>query len=297
MPLFSVIIPTCDRHALLKQALGSVWAQTFTDYEVIVVDDGSTDGTWEELQTLGSRVRSLHQQNAGPGAARNLGAQHATGDYLAFLDSDDLWFPWTLNLFAKLISLHEEPSILSTKAMQFTSVSELSNICETPLEAEAFTDYFASYRLGYFVGAGMAVLKRKEFLQIGGFTDRRINGEDHDLILRLGTEDGFIQITSPVALGCRQHPGSATTKVRDTFEGCLHLVAQERAGVYPGGQSRAGERRQILSRHLRPASLDCLRHGLRAESWRLYHATFPWHVQFGRWKYLIGFPLKVLISA
>jgi glycosyltransferase involved in cell wall biosynthesis len=94
--LFSVIIPTYNRAALLCTALDSVFAQTFTDYEVIVVDDGSTDGTAAMVASYGGRVRYFQQQNKGPGAARNLGAQHATGEYLAFLDSDDLWFPWTL---------------------------------------------------------------------------------------------------------------------------------------------------------------------------------------------------------
>jgi len=217
MPLFSIIIPTYNRRELLLQALASVWMQTFTDYEVLVVDDGSTDGTWEELQALGSRVCALHQQNAGPGAARNLGAQHATGDYLALLDSDDLWFPWTLNFFTELIRCHEGPSVLSAKVMEFTDVSDLARVCQTPVKAKAFADYFMSHQSGFFVGAGMAVLKREAFLRVGGFTDQRINAEDHDLILRLGTATGFIQVISPVTLGWRRHPGSATTRVRDTL--------------------------------------------------------------------------------
>src|SRR5207247_273540 len=180
VPLFSVIIPTYDRRELLRQTLASLWAQTLTDYEVIVVDDGSTDGTWEELQALGSRVRALRQQNAGPGAARNLGAKHARGDYLAFLDSDDVWFPWTLDFFTELIRRHAVSSVLSAKLMEFTCRSELASVCESPVKAEAFSDYFASHRAGYFVGAGMAVLKREGFVQVGGFTDRRINAEDHD---------------------------------------------------------------------------------------------------------------------
>ena len=295
MPLFSVVIPTYNRLELQQQTLASVWAQTFTDYELIVVDDGSTDGTWEELQALGSGVRALHQKNAGPGAARNLGARHATGDYLAFLDSDDLWFPWTLKAFAEVIHSHTAPSILSTKLMEFAEVSELASVRETPVKVEAFTDYFAANKAGYFVGAGMAVLKRDGFVRSGGFTTRRHNAEDHDLILRLGTAAGFVQITSPVMLGWRRHLGSATTNVRCTLEGCLHLLKQELAGSYPGGRSRSGDRRRILTRHLRPASLDCVRHGLRAEAWQLYRAMFPWHLRQGRWKYLVGFPIRALL--
>lgn len=294
MPLFSVVIPTYNRVELQREALASVLAQTCSDYELIVVDDGSTDRTWEELQSLGSRVRALHQENAGPGVARNLGAQCATGDYLAFLDSDDVWFPWTLTVLRGVIEDAAAPSIVSTKFMEFTGPADLASVRNAPVRTKMFSDYFASHEAGYFVGAGTAVLKRERFLGIGGFTAQRANAEDHDLILRLGTVPGFVQITSPVMLGWRRHLGSATWNVRDTFEGCLHLAAQERNGTYPGGKSRMNHRREILTRHLRSASLECLRRGYRAEAWRLYGVSLPWHVRLRRWKYLVGFPIQAL---
>ena len=99
-PRFSVVIPTHNRLDFLKQALSSVWTQTFTDYEVVVVDDGSTDGTRDWLAAQGKRIRAIRQPNRGPGAARNFGAREAQGNYVALLDSDDLWFPWTLDVFS-----------------------------------------------------------------------------------------------------------------------------------------------------------------------------------------------------
>ena len=83
--LFSVIIPTFNRRRLLQCALESVLQQTLTDYEVLVVDDGSTDETKEYLATLGDRVRVFTQSNQDPGAARNLGIKHANARYAAFL--------------------------------------------------------------------------------------------------------------------------------------------------------------------------------------------------------------------
>src|SRR5262245_47305484 len=91
MPLFSVVIPSFNRVALLATTLKSVFAQRFTDFEIIVVDDGSTDATMDYLESLEHRVKVFGQQNQGPGAARNRGARHSGGAYLAFLDSDDLW--------------------------------------------------------------------------------------------------------------------------------------------------------------------------------------------------------------
>lgn len=294
--LFSVIIPTYNRAHLLPGTLESVWRQTFTDYEVIVVDDGSTDGTLEYLSLFDGRVRVVSQENEGPGPARNLGARHARSEYLAFLDSDDLWFPWTLTCFAELIWRHDRPAILGAKLVEFSAEPELATAEKTELEADVFDDYFASHRLHYFVGAGMSVLRRKEFLKAGGYTNRQINAEDHDLILRIGTARGFVQITSPVTLGWRRHTGTATTNLHRSVDGALYLVEQERRGAYPGGPARARARRDIITIHTRPVTLSCLQQGLRTEAWVLYRATFAWNAALGRAKYLAGFPMLAAIS-
>ncbi|HWC58680.1 MAG TPA: glycosyltransferase family A protein, partial [Verrucomicrobiae bacterium] len=119
MSLFSVVIPTFNRATLLHEALDSIFAQTFTDYEVIVVDDGSSDETLQMLANYGNRIRVFQQKNQGPGAARNLGAQHATGEYLAFLDSDDQWFPWTLEAYHEILLRHQFPSFVVGKPLRF----------------------------------------------------------------------------------------------------------------------------------------------------------------------------------
>src|SRR5262249_22901776 len=124
-PKFSVIIPAYNRLNFLQQALNSVWTQIFTDYEVVVVDDGSADGTWDWLVAQGKRIRAIRQPNRGPGAARNRGAREAQGDYVALLDCDDLWFPWTLDVFAWAIQNHGYPTILAGKWFEFVDVAEL----------------------------------------------------------------------------------------------------------------------------------------------------------------------------
>src|SRR5689334_6850738 len=94
-PLVSVVIPAFNRAFILPEALDSVLAQTWKDFEVLVVDDGSTDNTEEVLEPYVARhgVRFLRQANQGPAAARNRGIEAARGKYVAFLDSDDLWLP------------------------------------------------------------------------------------------------------------------------------------------------------------------------------------------------------------
>lgn len=91
--MISVVIPTFNRAGLLRHALDSVLTQTFRDVEIIVVDDGSTDDTRGVVRSYGQRVRYIYQDNQGRGAARNTGVLAAQGDYIAFLDSDDIWYP------------------------------------------------------------------------------------------------------------------------------------------------------------------------------------------------------------
>jgi GT2 family glycosyltransferase len=294
--LFSVVIATHNRAALLVHTLESVRAQRFREFELIIVDNGSTDGTANFVRGIDGRVQLISQANLGPGGGRNSGARQARGDYLAFLDDDDWWFPWTLGCFAELIKQHNGPAILGARLTEFSDETQLAAVTETPVQADVFTDFFASNRSSYFVGAGMSVLRREEFLKTGGYTDKPINAEDHDLILRMGDARGYVQVTSPITLGWRRHAASATTNFSRTVAGNLYLVEQERRGAYPGGTARARERRRILTRHVRPATFDCLQAGLWSEAWKLYRALFRWHVALGRWKYLAGFPVKALIG-
>ena len=137
----STIIPVYNRVHLIDRTLASIINQ---DIEIIVVNDGSTDGTAECLAKYGDRIIVLHQKNKGPGAARNLGIAQATGDYILFLDSDDLWFDWSLDIFRQAILQYGYPAFLAGTAAEFTNQSEISNIKSSPIETEFFADYYAS---------------------------------------------------------------------------------------------------------------------------------------------------------
>src|SRR5689334_17679721 len=111
-PLVSVVIPAFNRAFILPEALDSVLAQTWKDFEILVVDDGSTDDSETALRPYVERfgVRFLRQANQGPAAARNRGIEAARGKYVAFLDSDDLWLP--IKLSAQIPRMEAHPDVV-----------------------------------------------------------------------------------------------------------------------------------------------------------------------------------------
>ncbi|RBP45315.1 glycosyl transferase family 2 [Roseimicrobium gellanilyticum] len=296
--LFSVIIPTYNREQYLRDTLASVLQQTFNDFEIIVVDDGSTDGTVAYLSSLKGKLTLIQQSNAGPGAARNLGMQHATGEYLAFLDSDDLWFPWTLETYAEVIRTASKPAFIAGKPLLFRSEAELAQASAQPTTILQFRDYLATNHEWRWLGASAFVVRRDAALGCGGFAQKNMNAEDADLALKLGTAPGFVQVGGPATLAYREHAANITMVLEKTLTGLWYIINTENAGGYPGGAERARERWRIISYHVRPILLTCLQTGdKRAEAWRMYRATLRWHLATSRWKFLLGFPLKAVRSA
>ena len=289
---FSVIIPTYNRRVLLRQALASVWAQTYANYEVIVVDDGSTDGTWDDLVAQGSRVRSVRQENAGPGAARNLGVQHAAGEYLAFLDSDDLWFPWTLATYARCLSENQNASLICGRGIFFDS-GPPSNSCSGPVECQFHSCLFNPLGGQEFAFPTPAVaFQRSAFLDLGGFRNLFI-AEDMDLWLRSGCLSGCIRVTSPVLCAERRHVTRTTSDLARTLEGLSFVLDEELAGIYPGGERFKRVREDRIARAFRSVSIACVRHQRWTDAWNLYCKTLRMNYRLKRWRYLAGFPLMV----
>lgn len=290
MAEFSVIIPTFNRLAYLKDCLASVKTQSCPPAEIIVVDDGSSDGSVEWLRVAHPDVRLIEQENAGPGAARNRGAAEARGEYLAFLDSDDVWFPWTLATFASLIEQNDYPSLLFGRFVDFVDQRELTSIAFEEPVGTAYPDFLSSHAEGHFCGAGMMVVKRRVFQQIGGFVEDRLNAEDHDLALTLGTQSGFVQICTPVTVGHRCHAGSEMTDLGKTLRGLERLVIKENSGQYPGGPERRHARRSIIAKHVRSAVVAAAKAGRRIDAAPLYFSTFGWNLRLGRVSYLAAAP-------
>ncbi|MDY6945264.1 MAG: glycosyltransferase family A protein [Pseudomonadota bacterium] len=119
-PLVSVIIPTYNRAALLREAVESALQQTYSPIEVVVVDDGSTDDTGAVMQEFGERIRYSRRPNGGVNAARNVGIKQAKGQFLAFLDSDDLWEPYKIELQVALLKKFADAAFTFSNFFIFT---------------------------------------------------------------------------------------------------------------------------------------------------------------------------------
>ena len=106
---FSVLLPVYNRENYVRQAVDSVLNQTFRDFELLVIDDGSTDRSVEILKSYGSKLKLIQQRNQGPEIARNTAAPFAQGEYLVYLDSDDFFLPFALETFDKVIRATDSP--------------------------------------------------------------------------------------------------------------------------------------------------------------------------------------------
>ena len=121
MPRVSVIIPTYNREKYIAETINSVLDQTFSDYEIIVVDDGSADNTERLIrEQFADEVIYLSKPNGGPASARNMGMRVAKGEYIAFLDSDDLWLPEKLAIQTRFMDAHPEIGLTYSWALTKT---------------------------------------------------------------------------------------------------------------------------------------------------------------------------------
>ena len=195
MPHVSVVIPVFNSARLIPSALGSVFAQTFRDFEVIVVDDGSDDRAElvDALAKWNGRIRYIRQANGGPARARNTGMAHATGELIAFLDADDEWQPEKLAKQVQYFREYPETGLLHTAVIGVPA----SGTAQTGPPRQAFCDLFHTR---FFVNTLTVMAPKRVLNEAGGFDERReIHIEDWDLWLRIAARHPMGYIAEPLA--------------------------------------------------------------------------------------------------
>lgn len=183
-PTVSIVICAYNAAPFLRETLESVFAQTYQDYEIIVVNDGSTDHTDQVITPYLNRLTYLKQPNSGPGAARNTAFRHARGRYVALLDSDDQWLPHYLATMLARLQAEPEIDVLYPNAILFGASQWegkfFQDVC--PSSEPVTLEKFLTRECNVFISA---VFKREILDQVGWFDESLRGSEDFDLWLRM----------------------------------------------------------------------------------------------------------------
>ncbi len=281
-PLISVVIPTFNRARQVQAALRSVLAQTYSECEVIIVDDGSKDGTGQALQALisqegcnGARVRYFFGPNQGQSAARNLGIEQACGELVAFLDSDDIWLPekleWQLRALEqfkdKCSACITDARLVDNLGMDTSAFRKSGR----PYEETLGIDFGAArslvkYRDPYWIST--LLVSTETVRQLGGFDNQLGYAEDHDFFFRLSLVTPFCYVNKPLSLLDRsKSPDGSNCRPWDEVEVRLR------------GSQIMFEKWLKLDSKLQPDVLKEVTHGLR----HVYSAWTNWYLEHERY--------------
>lgn len=196
-PAVSVIIPTYNRGWILREAVDSVLNQDFTDFELIVVDDGSTDDTGEILAAYGRSVIVLRQPNQGVSAARNRGIAEARAQLVALLDSDDLWLPQKLSRQVDFFKINPEALICQTEETWVRNGVRVN----PKKRHRKFSGMIFEASLALCLVSPSAVMMRRELFDRVGLFDQRLPAcEDYDLWLRVSCRYPVYLIDEPLII-------------------------------------------------------------------------------------------------
>ena len=212
--MFSIVIPYYNKSAYIVRCIDSILNQTFTDYEVILVDDGSTDNGIDLIsKKFGDLIEIFHQDNQGVSAARNHGIQKAKYKYIALLDADDAWHPQYLESVNWVITTEKEVKIVGSHYSR--DVSFFENKYTIPSYFK-FENYFKKAIRNTYFTSSSSVIEKSFFYENAGFNTNLKKGEDHDLWFRVLLNGGnSVYITNTLVYYSDEDTNQATQKKID----------------------------------------------------------------------------------
>lgn len=229
----SVVIPAYNAMQYLPQTVESILKQTFSDFEVIIVNDGSTDDieTWVHTSVNDPRFRLISQENQGTAGARNTGIKHSQGEFIAFLDADDLWHPRKLEEQVRKLRAHPGAGLAYTW-LQYADESGTRNgrIVKSSFQGNVWKQLTAFN----FVGCGSnAMIRRTCFEAVGNF-DQSLDSyvEDWDMWLRIAKQYPFAVVKKSLVYN-RKYPGSCSTHWKKMAKGCPKVLEKAFASAPP----------------------------------------------------------------
>ena len=224
-PAVSVIIPAYKVAAFIRETLDSVFAQSFTDHEVIVINDESPDTVELEsqIEKYGDAIIYIKQTNQGAGAARNAGLRIARGDYIAFLDGDDVWLPYFLTEQIRLIQSDSGYDLVYADAVNFGDSDNRTSMETNPSHGEVTLEKLLCGECNIITSTVLA--RREPVMRVGCFDESIVNSQDFDLWLRL-MKDARIKVTYQrrVLIRRRIHQGSLASDPVKSLEGELRVL-------------------------------------------------------------------------
>jgi len=201
-PSVSVIIPAYNAAAYVGQAIDSVLASRDAAFEVLVIDDQSTDDTWQVLERFGNAIRKVLAPKGGPYKARNLGARLARGTWLAFLDADDEWAPD--KLVKQLALADEQTSLVYTDRFNIGDCGRVQ-----PRQSDGVQlwegDVFEPLLLNNFITLSSVLIRKSWFERLGGFSEDHVGVQDWDLWLRSAADGGLVKLLREPVTRYRYH--------------------------------------------------------------------------------------------
>jgi len=221
----SVIIPTYNRAIFLVEAINSVLEQTYKNYEIIVIDDGSTDSTSEIIKQFENKIRYFYQENKGPSAARNAGIKNAEGDLVAFIDSDDVWLAEKLS---QQVQLFDENHRLGLVSSAYYSCDSNLNINRVIKDDRLTNKKYILRKL--FVRnifpTPTVLVKRVCFEKVGLFNESYGFAEDWEMWMRIALKYDVAYIRTPLCR-CRRHNSSITfRKEEENFNDWMKVIKE-----------------------------------------------------------------------
>ncbi|HZK81072.1 MAG TPA: glycosyltransferase [Humisphaera sp.] len=299
-PLVSVVIPTYNRAALLLETLASVFAQTFTDYEVLIVDDGSTDDTLEQLRPIvesrGERVRIISQDNRGIGVARNRGIDEARGKYVALLDHDDLWLPRKLQTQVDLFKRHPE-IVAASVPFSFSSAPTVPAFDANALEA---TDGVIAHPMrtageGHnFTLTSTLMFDRQK---ASGLRHGEVRGVAEDIQFQIGLlARGPFGVAGTEILAIYRLHADNFSRQADYYVGGIRLLRQmvQTAAFREVRAEDFPHMLRFIAGLGRAAAVKDLTCGNRLRGMKTYFQEFFHQLRERRFKFLLTFPLLAL---
>ena len=222
-PKVSVIIPTYNREGFIKRAVDSVLAQTFTDYEIIVIDDGSADQTRHVLAPYQDRIRYFYQENRGISEARNRGIQEAKGEYIAFLDSDDWWAPTKLERQVGILDDRKTVGLVYGRMPILDEKGKVIGIKPQGVSGKNFNELIEMWG---DLPTSTVITRRECFDKFGLFDSNLPPMEDIDMWLRIAQFYDLHEVAGEPLAYYSRHEMQMTKDKKKVYEGLVKIYTK-----------------------------------------------------------------------